>query len=576
MSSAFSGNTYVSDPALLPLAAFVEEHASEIVQRAERAWESTILLFTQLSEPQRELIRKLARQTVAIWAIRLRQDPGYARGVYELGTEWGEQASRWELHVYSFTKAIHLLAVATWEYLAEVYPLDHLSPATVFFLGRSRDQVIDDIQIPLMSTYLQQREDELEHTRFSLQGRLSLPGQSLLQELGNRLNANKDRVVPAWITSVQEIEESTPAMLELLNHRAGVLVDLLLSLLASPTPETSAASLSNVRAIGLESAQQGVSFQEMFHALQQLRPILWDTVYEIYRREQYWHPAEFIEVLARLHMLLDLFSEGIGQAYLQQKEMIIQEQAEALHRRDLNLARDMLEGLLPKRTLCIPYTDVGAAWIPAREIGGDFYDVFELDDGDFIFLIGDVSGKGISAALLVSMVKYIIKANAPMYRSPAELLTVANRLIVQDLGPELFVTMFTVRYTPSSGKIVYTSAGHDTCFICRGSQQARNISLPSQGPVLGVFPEVELSDLSYKLEPGDMLLLYTDGLVNIRCGGKQSISALRLCPPLRRHAQLPTQEIVQHLLDEVVNGCETTDDITILLVKHEGGQVPSG
>ena len=113
------------------------------------------------------------------------------------------------------------------------------------------------------------------------------------------------------------------------NRRGTRWSSLLLTLLQSPTPETGAASLTNVRAIGLESAQAGVSFQEMFHALQQLRPILWDTVYEIYRREQYWHPAEFIEVLARLHLLLDLFSEGIGQAYLQQKEMIIQEQAEA-------------------------------------------------------------------------------------------------------------------------------------------------------------------------------------------------------------------------------------------------------
>ena len=213
-------------------------------------------------------------------------------------------------------------------------------------------------------------------------------------------------------------------------------------LLQSPTPETGAASLTNVRQIGLESAQAGVSFQEMFHALQQLRPTLWDTVYEIYRREQYWHPAEFIEVLARLHLLLDLFSEGIGQAYLQQKEMIIQEQAEALHKRDLNLAREILESLLPNQRLTLPQTDIGSVWMPSREIGGDFYDVFALEGGDVVFILGDVSGKGISAALLVSMVKYVIKANAPWYNSPAALLTVANRLFYQDMGPEMFVTMF--------------------------------------------------------------------------------------------------------------------------------------
>jgi len=555
---------------LLPLASFLDEQADEIVQRAERAWETTILLFSLLTRVQREQIRRLAQNTISVWAIRLRQDPTYARRVYELGQEWGEQAAGWELHVYSFTKAVDILATTAWEYLATFYPTAQLSAPTVFFLAHSRDQVLDDLRVPLLSTYLQKREIELEQTQFSLQGELSLPGRSLLLELGNRLQANLTQLIPNWIERVRQAPSVTPAMEELLERRGGALVDLLLTLLQSPTAETGAASLSNVRDIGLESAQAGVSFQEMFHALQQLRPILWDMVYEVYRREQYWHPAEFIEVLARLHLLLDLFSEGIGQAYLRQKEMIIQEQAEELRKRDLNLAREMLESLLPSKQLQLPHTDLGAVWLPAREIGGDFYDIFAVDQDDVMILLGDVSGKGISAALLVSMVKYVVKANAPLHSSPAALLTVANRLFYQDMGPELFVTMFAARYTPATGKLLYTSAGHDPCYLCRAGTSARLLRLPSQGPVLGIFPEITLRDRRLWMQPRDVLLLYTDGLVNINCPDKRPVSGRRLCRFLDEHRSMRAQPLAQELVRETIGVCDTFDDITVVTLKREG------
>ncbi|HEX2951940.1 MAG TPA: PP2C family serine/threonine-protein phosphatase, partial [Armatimonadota bacterium] len=529
MNPASAGDFNTIETELLPLASYLEEHADDILQRAERAWSSSILLFSQLTETQHEQINDLSRRSIYIWATRLRQSPDYARQVYELGRDWGEQASQWQLHIYSFTKALDLLTHAAWDFLAETYPPADLSPSAVFFLGRSRDQIIDDLRVPLFSTFMQQREIEMEETRFTLQGVLSLPGRSLLQELANRLQANIDRVIPAWIESVHTAPGATEKMQELLERRGRKLVSLLLSLLQSPTPETGAESLSNVRAIGLESAQAGISFQDMFHALQQVRPILWDTVYDIYRKEQYWHPAEFIEVLARLHLLLDLFSEGIGQAYLQQKEMIIQEQAEEIRRRDLDLARGILEGLLPNRRLTLPYTDIGSIWIPAREIGGDFYDIFPLGNGDVMFIIGDVSGKGISAALLVSMVKYVLKANAPLHSSPASLLTVANNLFYQDMGPEMFVTMFAARYTPQTGKLVYTSAGHDPCYVCHASGEPHITTLSSQGPLLGVFEEIELTDCEVTLHPNDVLLLYTDGLVNVRCEDRRPVNPRRLC-----------------------------------------------
>jgi len=561
------------DQAAIPLAAFLEEHAEEIINRAERAWDSTILLFALLSESQRRHIHLLALRTIHIWAVRLREEPQYVREMYALGEEWGKQAAEWELHVYSFTNALDLLAHVTWEYLAARYPIARLSAETVFFLGRSRDQVLDDLRVPLLTRYLQLRESELEQTQFKLEGPLSLPGRSLLLELATRLQAKQAQVIPTWMAHVRKTPGVSAPMETLLSQHGATLLDTLLSLLQSPTPETTSTSLTSVLEIGLESAQAGVSFQEMFHALQQLRPILWDSIYDIYRHEQYWHPAEFIEAMARLHLLLDLFSEGIGQAYLRQKEMIIQDQADALRRRDLKVARDILENLLPQREIAVPHTDVGAVWIPSREIGGDFYDIFNVD-GDMIFILGDVSGKGISAALLVSMVKYVLKANAPQYRSPARLLTIANRLFHTDMGSEMFVTMFCARYTPRTGQLVYTSAGHDPCYICRAGQLARVTTLSSQGPVLGVFPEVTLMDKRVWLRADDVLLIYTDGLVNVRCGEQHEIDSRQLCAHVNAHRRLSAQDIATAVLAGTVDGCEPTDDITALVIKRIGESEP--
>jgi len=138
------------------------------------------------------------------------------------------------------------------------------------------------------------------------------------------------------------------------------------------------------------------------------------------------------------------------------------------------------------------------------------------------------------------------------------------------MGPELFVTMFVARYTPETGKLMYSSAGHDPCYICRGSKSERSLELPSQGPVLGIFPEVELEDCEHILQPGDSLLLYTDGLVNVRCEHEYSVDSRRLCNTLRKHGNLPAQAQAQGLFEDITRGCEQTDDITILIARRDG------
>jgi len=138
------------------------------------------------------------------------------------------------------------------------------------------------------------------------------------------------------------------------------------------------------------------------------------------------------------------------------------------------------------------------------------------------------------------------------------------------MGPELFVTLFCARYNPHNGQMVYTSAGHDPCYICRAGQPARISTLPSQGPVLGVFPTITLKDKRVALREDDVLLLYTDGLVNVRCGERLSINSRHLCAQVDAHRHLPAQELAQAVVRETISGCEPTDDITALVLKRTG------
>ncbi len=104
--------------------------------------------------------------------------------------------------------------------------------------------------------------------------------------------------------------------------------------------------------------------------------------------------------------------------------------------------------------------------------------------------------------------------------------------------------------------------------MCRHDDNRRTIELPSQGPALGIFPDATLQDRQVTLMPGDVMLLYTDGLVNVRCNGRRQVNSRRFCGIIRDHQTLPAQQLVQALLTHTVANCDPTDDITVLVVKR--------
>jgi sigma-B regulation protein RsbU (phosphoserine phosphatase) len=152
----------------------------------------------------------------------------------------------------------------------------------------------------------------------------------------------------------------------------------------------------------------------------------------------------------------------------------------------------------------------------AARVGGDFYDVFEIDDRRLGIIMGDVSGKGLSAATLTSLVKDTIRAYAFDGASPALTMEKTNEVIVRSSEPSSFVTAFFGVLDRATGELVYSSAGHPPAILAQHGEHSR--FLPSQSPVLGAFQGLLYREDRETLAPGDTLFLYTDGVTEAREG----------------------------------------------------------
>ena len=178
---------------------------------------------------------------------------------------------------------------------------------------------------------------------------------------------------------------------------------------------------------------------------------------------------------------------------------------------ELETAREIQFRLLPPSLPNLAGVEVGAALEPTKSVGGDFYDFIPMPGGVGIAM-GDVSGKGIPAALLMVMVRSLLRATAWEYGAPAEVVARVNRFLYRDLPPSMFVTMIFGVLTLGDGRrLSLTNAGHVNPFLLRRGEPPRVLKVG--GPVLGAFEETKYPHEDVLLQPGDLMVLYTDGLV---------------------------------------------------------------
>ncbi|RDK04115.1 ATP-binding SpoIIE family protein phosphatase [Paraburkholderia lacunae] len=242
---------------------------------------------------------------------------------------------------------------------------------------------------------------------------------------------------------------------------------------------------------------------------------------------------------------------------------------------ELDLARGMQLAILPQSFPDEPGWGVCAGMFPARELSGDFYDCFALPDGRYGVLVADVSGKGVGAAFFMAVSRTVLLDLASTGSSPAEVFAHANTLLCERNPMELFVTACYAIYDPGDGSLVYASAGHHPPLLRKASGVVAALPSPSD-IALGILHDMDYADHTAVLEPGDSLLLYTDGVTEAFSGTGEAYGDERLHAWLSATAPDATAgQLLNGLVRDVarfVDEAEASDDLTCLVLcrKQEG------
>jgi serine phosphatase RsbU (regulator of sigma subunit) len=236
--------------------------------------------------------------------------------------------------------------------------------------------------------------------------------------------------------------------------------------------------------------------------------------------------------------------------------------------RELELARQVQQSVLPRVFPTVPGFAFAAQNQPARRVGGDFYDVFALDDGQVGVVIADVSDKGMPAALYMALTRSLLLAEARRARSPRAVLLSVNRLLRELGDPHMFVTVFYGVIAAEARQLTYARAGHDYPLLLRDGEV---VALGGIGTVLGCFDsdDLQLSEERIALAPGDRLVLYTDGLTDVLAPDDRRFDLEQLKEILRSHAGRDPEALCAATFADLAayqGDAEQYDDMTMLVI----------
>jgi sigma-B regulation protein RsbU (phosphoserine phosphatase) len=229
-------------------------------------------------------------------------------------------------------------------------------------------------------------------------------------------------------------------------------------------------------------------------------------------------------------------------------------------------ARKIQEGLLPKEFPHFPGFQISGMWQPASIVGGDYYDVFGFGESAAALCIGDVVGKGLPAALLMSNLQAAIRGVATETLPPAELCAKVNRGIRGNLATEKFISLFYGFLDAAGRKLSYANAGHNPPILVR--KDGSHLRLREGGPVIGVFGEGAYSQGEINLAAGDRLVLFTDGVTEAANPRDEEFGEDRLIGLVAENRDLEAQGLQRKILDVVHEFCAGNfrDDVTLLVV----------
>ncbi|MCB9245335.1 MAG: SpoIIE family protein phosphatase [Flavobacteriales bacterium] len=242
---------------------------------------------------------------------------------------------------------------------------------------------------------------------------------------------------------------------------------------------------------------------------------------------------------------------------------------------ELNIAQEIQMSMLPLLFPAFPLRadiDIYANLIPAREVGGDFYDFFFIDEEHLCFVVGDVSGKGVPAALMMAVCKTVIKSRSSNDLSPASILTHVNTEMARENHNYMFVTVFLAILNTRTGELMYCNAGHNPTYLISEGNTQRLTDL--HGPVIAAMEGITYGESRVQLKVNDYIFAYTDGIPEAHNRDGELYSDSRLEAVLKDCARGSGQKLVEDVMQTVFNfenGYERFDDITALCIRYVGG-----
>jgi len=264
-------------------------------------------------------------------------------------------------------------------------------------------------------------------------------------------------------------------------------------------------------------------------------------------------------------------SQAVLLEQLRQAYAVIEGQRQRMQY-ELDVGREIQLSMVPHRFPRMDRADLWAALRPAREVGGDFYDFFTTQTGLLWMCVGDVSGKGVPAALLMAVTKTLVNSSAARGSTPGVVLTQVNAELSRDNESSMFVTAFVASLDPQSGTIRYANAGHNPPLVRRASSRTERLD-GRHGPVLGALDGASYAESIAQLDPGDVLLLFTDGVTEALDPEGQLFTEARLRDTLSNDGVASAEEAARAVVaavDSFAGGAEQADDITVLALRFIG------
>lgn len=270
------------------------------------------------------------------------------------------------------------------------------------------------------------------------------------------------------------------------------------------------------------------------------------------------------QIVSSFDVLIEVII-GYGFTYRDYKKLLNKIK---IHDKEMDVASSLQQTMLKPQIPQFDSIQIGAISVPAQRVSGDYFNLIDHNDGTMSFAVADVIGKGIPAALAMSMIKFGMDSYGHS-QIPSDGLKRLNRVVEKNVNQNMFVTMFYGLYEEINNMLYYSSAGHEPGYIYR-DQTGEFEEMTERGIVLGVNKHTRYKQSEIKIELQDMIIVFTDGVTELRDQQNEFIKTKDLLNMIKEHKQLHPQDIVQILYEELVKlqNPNKRDDLTILIVKR--------